>query len=230
MIDHGARKRLFIASARKLLAACSMAANGNSFRSKFMVEAYPLYWPEGWKRTLSWQRTHSRFKIGFATSRDFLIAEVKRLGGTQIILSTNVRLRGDGLPYASEREPEDGGAAVYFTYKKNPMCFACDRYKTVKENLTAIGKTIEALRGMERWGASDMMERAFRGFAQLPDKTGRDWWDVLQVRRDSSREVIEANFRRLAIDRHPDHGGSSDAMSELNQARAHALTEISGRA
>jgi hypothetical protein len=190
-----------------------------------MVEAFPLYWPEGWKRTSSWQRTHSRFKTGFASARDFLIAEVKRLGGTQVILSTNIRLRGDGLPYASEREPEDGGAAIYFTYKKNQMCFACDRYKTVKENLTAIGKTIEALRGMERWGASDMMERAFRGFAQLPDKTGRDWWDVLQTSRTSDKEAIEFNYRRLARARHPDAGGSDAAMSELNIARDQALKE-----
>ncbi len=191
-----------------------------------MVEAFPLYWPEGWKRTPSYSRTYSRFKTGFATSRDFLIAEVKRLGGTQVILSTNVRLRGDGLPYASEREPEDGGAAVYFTYKKNQMCFACDRYKTVKENLTAIGKTIEALRGMERWGASDMMERAFRGFAQLPDKTGRDWWEILSVQRNSPRSVIESSFRALAQSRHPDRGGSHQAMAELNRAREEALKEV----
>lgn len=189
-----------------------------------MVEAYPLYWPEGWKRTPSWNRVHSRFKTGFAVSRDFLIAEVKRLGGTQIVLSTNVRLRGDGLPYASEREPEDAGAAIYFSYKKQSMCFACDRYKTVKENLTAIGKTIEALRGMERWGASDMMERAFSGFKALT--TGKDWWDVLQVRRDATKDVIEANFRRLLRDRHPDAGGSHEAMTELNVARQQALQEV----
>lgn len=194
-----------------------------------MVEAYPLYWPEGWKRTSSWNRTHSRFKTGFATSRDFLIAEVKRLGGSQIVLSTNVRLRGDGLPYASEREPEDGGAAVYFTYKKNQMCFACDRYKTVKENLTAIGKTIEALRGMERWGASDMMERAFRGFAALPETATqkRPWREVFcVVMTHPTRELIDAQFRSLATVRHPDHGGSQQAMAELNVAREEALREV----
>lgn len=194
-----------------------------------MIEAYPLYWPEGWKRTPSWSRVRSRFRTSFAVSRDFLVAEVKRLGGSQTVLSTNIRLRGDGLPYASEREPEDCGAAVYFTYKKNQMCFACDHYRTVKENLSAIGKTIEALRGMERWGASDMMERAFRGFAALPASAGRDWWEVLQLRRDSPRAAIEANFRRLAIDRHPDHGGSTAAMAELNQARTQALAEREGR-
>lgn len=191
-----------------------------------MVESFPLYWPEGWKRTASWNRSHSRFKTGFASARDFVIAEIKRLGGTKVILSTNIRLRGDGLPYASEREPDDGGAAVYFVYKNAQMCFACDRYKTVKENLTAIGKTIEALRGMERWGASDMMERAFRGFTALPSMAGRDWWDVLQVRRDSSRETIESNYRSLAQIKHPDRGGSHEAMTELNKARVAALAQL----
>ena len=189
-----------------------------------MVGAYPLYWPEGWKRTESWRRTHSRFKTGFATSRDFLVAEAKRLGGTNVVVSTNVRLRGDGLPYASEREPEDGGAAIYFTYKKQQMCFACDRYKTVKENLTAIGKTIEALRGMERWGASDMMERAFRGFAQLPEKAGRKWWEVLGITEHASRQHIEDQYCQIARRVHPDMpGGSHEAMSELNRAREEAL-------
>lgn len=191
-----------------------------------MVEAYPLYWPEGWKRTESWRRTASRFKSGFATSRDFIIAELKRLGATNVTLSTNINLRRDGLPYANQPEPSDAGVAVYFLYKKNQMCFACDQYKKVGENLTAIGKTIEAMRGMERWGASDMMERAFRGFAQLPQNTSRDWWDVLQVRRDSPRDAIETNFRRLSRDRHPDTGGSHEAMAELNRARAEALASL----
>lgn len=191
-----------------------------------MVEAYPLYWPEGWKRTESWRRTSSRFKTGFATSRDFIMAELKRLGATGVVLSTNINLRRDGLPYANQAEPSDAGVAVYFTYKKNPMCFACDRYKKVGENLTAIGKTIEAMRGMERWGASDMMERAFRGFASLPSQTGRDWWDVLQVTRNTSKDAIESNFRRLSRDRHPDTGGSHEAMAELNAARAQALSAV----
>lgn len=40
-----------------------------------MVEAYPLYWPEGWKRTDRWRRSSSRFKTGFAVARDFLMEE-----------------------------------------------------------------------------------------------------------------------------------------------------------
>ena len=39
-------------------------------------------------------------------------------------------------------------AAVYFTYKQKPMCFACDKWDQVHDNIYAIGKTIKALRGI----------------------------------------------------------------------------------
>jgi hypothetical protein len=72
-----------------------------------------------------------------------------------------VQLRQDGLPYANRRAPSDTGAAVYFSYKGRQMCFACDKWQDVYDNIYAISKTIEALRGIERWGAGDMVEQAF---------------------------------------------------------------------
>jgi hypothetical protein len=48
------------------------------------------------------------------------------------------------------------------------MCFACDRWDSVADNVQAIRKTIEALRGIERWGTGDMVQRAFAGFVALP--------------------------------------------------------------
>lgn len=46
---------------------------------------------------------------------------------------------------------------------------ACDLFKEVRLNMHAIGLTIEAMRQIERCGASSMLERAFRGFiAALP--------------------------------------------------------------
>jgi len=143
------------------------------------AEAYPLYWPEGWKRTE--YRRGSAFKIAaFGKARDLLLAEIRRMGGSNIVLSTNISLRNDGLPYAGQRNPYDPGVAVYFLHKKRQMSFACDAYRKVEENAYAIAKTIEALRGIERWGASDMMERAFSGFKALSAATSRAWWDVLE--------------------------------------------------
>jgi hypothetical protein len=190
------------------------------------IEAYPLYWPEGRPRS-KWQY-QSNFKASLGEARDGLLAELSRLGARKIILSTNIPLRQDGLPYANASEPHDSGAAVYFEYKGKPMCFACDKYKRVRENLRAIEKTIDAIRGIERWGSSDMMERAFRGFTALPEKAGEYWRDVLQIPAEQKVNAadIETAFRRLAHVAHPDKGGDVEQWHLLNNARANALRDI----
>jgi DnaJ-domain-containing protein 1 len=87
----------------------------------------------------------------------------------------------------------------------------------------AIKKTIEALRGIERWGSGEDMEAAFSGFAALPaSPTGRPWHVVLECRSDDSMETITQQYRRLTMSRHPDRGGSTAVMQELNTAYDHA--------
>lgn len=186
------------------------------------VEAYPLSWPSGWKRTT--YRERSRFKVTPWKATQELHNELRRLGAYNVILSTNVALRGDGLPYSNRRSPDDPGVAVYFTHKDRSMVFACDQWRTVEENTYAIAKTIEALRGIERWSASDMLERAFTGFAALPSG-GPKWWEALGVARSDSKDVILKKFRELAKENHPDHGGSPERMAEINAAYQQALAQ-----
>lgn len=108
------------------------------------------------------------------------------------------------------------------------MVFACDQYDAPHKNMRAIGKTIEAIRGIERWGSSDMMERAFSAFEALPPPASDDagWWSVLGVTRSASRSDIEQAYRDLAKRHHPDHGGSPDAMAKLNAAREQGLATV----
>lgn len=148
-----------------------------------------------------------------------------------IVISTNIPLRRDGEPRADFR-PADSGVAIYFERNGKPLCFACDKYDAVWKNLRAIQKTIEALRGIERWGSSQLLERAFTGFAALPEKTGPSCWDVLGLKPDASEVDIVSAWRRLAQERHPDkEGGSHDAMSELNAAKDIAISTVrAGRA
>jgi hypothetical protein len=155
---------------------------------------------------------------------DYLLKEVAMLGGSNVILSTNVPVRLDGLPYANSREPQDAGAAIYFKYKGRQMCFACDQYRYVRENIYAMGLTINALRGIERWGASDMMERAFRGFVALP---AAGWRAILGVGGDATLEEVERAFRAKCHEGHPDKGGSMD-MGVLVGARDEARKELGG--
>ena len=188
------------------------------------IDAYPLCWPVGRPRTKN--PGPSRFKVkSFAQARDFVIAEVSRLGGKSIVVSTNIPLRNDGLPYAKFRQPEDQGVAVYFQYKGKQMCFACDLYWRIEDNMHAIGMTIKALRGIARWGTGDMMERAFTGFEALPPPGGhakRPWWQVLGVNQHATPEEIKTAYHRQAMACHPDRGGNESLMAEVNAAYSEA--------
>jgi hypothetical protein len=184
------------------------------------VDAFPLAWPQGWPRTRTPQR--SRFVVpSLAVARTELFAEIKLLGGTLAILSTNIPVRRDGLPYSGYRQPEDPGVAVYFLRKGRAQVFACDRWNRVEDNIRAVARTIEALRGVERWGASEMMERAFTAFEALPaPEQRRAWWDILGLpeKPKPTAGAIRAAYIRKAQESHPDRGGTTEAMQELNRA------------
>lgn len=189
------------------------------------TEAYPLHWPEGRPRTKRPQP--SRFGVSFASARDGLVEEIERLGGRNVVISTNVALRQDGLPYANQRTPDDPGVAVYFVYKGDQHCFACDQWDKVKDNIRATQKTIEALRGIARWGTGDMMQRAFTGFQALPDldNEGAEWWEILGVARHADRDTVEAAYHTRRRDAHPDRGGSPAAFKAVQNAWQKFLQE-----
>ncbi|WP_425404586.1 J domain-containing protein [Hwanghaeella sp.] len=190
-----------------------------------MTEAYPLHWPEGKPRTA--RRERARFDTTHEIAQLALMDELRRMGATHPVLSTDIPVRGDGLPYARHRAPDDPGVAVYFMYKGNQVCFACDRWDRVRDNIQAVRKTIEALRGIARWGTGDMVEAAFKGFEALPapgKAVSAVWWRVLGVSESATKNEIIAAYREKAKTSHPDvAGGSDSAMAELNNARAEGL-------
>ena len=191
---------------------------------------YPLCWPHGKPRTPKIKQKHSAFKGTTDKNRRELFDEIGRLGGSSVILSTNIKLRQDGFPYASQRAPDDVGVALYFDYNNSKMCFACDKWNRIADNIKSITKTINAIRGIERWGSSDMMQQAFTGFEALPNpaqNVNKEWWDVLECRRDASVRVIEANYKRLRFDKHPDRGGSAQEFIQVQDAYKVAMNESS---
>jgi DnaJ-domain-containing protein 1 len=135
-------------------------------------------------------------------------------------------VRLDGLPRSGHREPDDPGAAVYFSLHGKPRCLACDRWNTVAENLAAIAAHVSAIRAVDRYGVGTL-DQAFAGYAQLPAST-EEWWTILGVAPDASRTEIDEAFRALAKKVHPDAGGSNEAMARLNEARRAAHQYIGG--
>lgn len=190
--------------------------------SRLLLDAYPLTWPLEQPRTPTYQRKNGKFKLSFGRARDELLRDLKLLGAKEVVLSTNVRTRPDGLPYATEREPEDPGAAVYFHRKNVPFVIACDTYRSVLDNVRALGATVNALRTIERHGSSQMLEKAFTGFAALPpgptDAKVEPWWRTLETHPDARIDEIKAARERLALKHHPDRGGDPQRMAAINAA------------
>lgn len=188
-----------------------------------MIEAYPLQYPAGWSRSQTQQI--SKFgRYTFEQMRTEVLRELKLLGATDVIISSNLRLRQDGYPYSGQRQPEDTGIAVYFKLEGQDQCIPCDKWHRVEDNMRAIAKTIEALRGIERWGAKEMVNAAFRGFKALPEATivtpyqARAWYEVLEVSQNAGIDVIRAAYRAKLKIVHPDVGGSAEEFMELEKA------------
>jgi hypothetical protein len=218
-------------------------------------KSFPLSWPDGWKRTVPASRIRARFnrketqysrnaitgvQQSWARTKSLsvfdavgrLTAELERMGvrDYNVIISTNVPLRMDGLP-RSDKEPSDPGAAVYWkkTEKQAMRCMAVDRYDRVADNIAAITATLEAMRAIERHGGAQILERAFLGFAALPEKASQPWRQVLGIAPEQtpSIELVESRFRALVKIHHPDTGGDRDEFEKLQQARDAARMELS---
>lgn len=189
-----------------------------------MIESYPLHWPVGRPRTPRHQISYSRFTPGNRAQEVRSVHdELWRLGAKNVIVSTNVRLRRDGLPYAGDKAPDDQGVAVYFDYLGGQKCFACDRWETVEENLRAIFKSIEAIRGLDRWGSKSFVDAAFTGFAALPSpEMQRPWWEVLGVDQNASKDEVRSAYRRKSMELHQ-AGAGETAQVDLNIARDRGL-------
>ena len=186
---------------------------------------YPLAWVPGRPRTARRQPALWRSRglpITLSEARRRLSVQASSLDEHEgLRLSTNIRftLAGTRDQNVSRREPDDPGAAFYFTLDGQPHVLACDRWDTVADNIAAIAAHVEALRGQERWGVADLRQ-AFAGHLVLP--APEQWWQVLGVHADASSVEIDVAWRERMRAAHPDRGGSDTAAARLNAARDQA--------
>lgn len=210
------------------------------------INAYPLQWPTGWKRTGGAYRKQARFSkaqkrysgsSSWSSQRNLttsealqrLLEELERMGidRDDVVISTNIPVRLDGLPRSGAAEPSDPGAAVYWVEKGDARrVMAIDIYDRVADNIAALAATLDAMRSIERHGGAAVLERAFTGFTALPAPGAeKSWWEVLGVPKTATPEAIRAAWRTLASTAHPDKGGSDAAMAEINAAREKGLAQ-----
>lgn len=192
-----------------------------------MYEAFPLDWPIGFKRTDKSKRKFSPFRQTPGAAQDFLHAEVRRIGGKKLIVSTNIPVRKDGFMYADyiNKKQEDPGVAIYFEMDGEPISMCCDQYIKIQDNIYALGKSVEALRGIDRWGCSEFMKRAFTGFKALPESgsAAGTCWEILDLQPTRDEDLIKQMYRIKALKHHPDRGGDSSKFDSLTKAYEQAL-------
>lgn len=184
--------------------------------------AYPLDWPEHIDR--SCKRESGQFRTSLAgalknvnTSITAFARDSRKSVGN-IVISSNVTL--------GSARPDDPGVAVWFVWDGMSVCFPVDRYQTVEANLQAIHHIIEARRTELRHGTLALVQASFKGFQALPspgNAHSSKWWVVLGVSENATTSQVNAAYRKLAAERHPDRGGSTAAMAELNAARDKGL-------
>lgn len=199
-----------------------------------MIKAYPLMWPEGYRRTPV--RKASLFKKSTVPrARRAVEDEIRRLKATNLVISTNLKVRKDGGFVSKQRTPEDPGVAVWFVYKGDLKCIPCDNYEHVWENLYSISKGINALRGLARWGVRDMLDRALTGFVAITDNAGKakvsnesNWFEILGVDSNVGIDQLKKKYRELIKECHPDVSGVySEKFFQLKDAFDEGVRQLS---
>lgn len=210
-----------------------------------MITASPLTWPAGWPRTDLAERGYGRFgkrekstSSSYAQLKSMTVAEgtkriqveLDRMRASDVIISTNLKLRIDGLPRSDQREPVDPGAAVYWTDRSGAARnIAIDQYTKVADNLAAIAATLDAFRTVERHGGAEIGHRAFTGFTAIEHSPEPHWSTVLGVDAQTVtlRELGDARRRKLS-ETHPDKCGNADgsAFDRVNRAFERAQKEL----
>lgn len=208
-------------------------------------------WPEGWDRTPPMKRRG--YPHGFEVSEHRALkgiqSELERLGATDVRIDTaKPQRKKDNLPYARAASPEDPGVAVYWTLPETgeQYAIACDQWSSIRDNAQAIAKTLEAKRGIDRWGATTA-EREYEGYRALPDDVHgsagehtatamppdpmRQPHEVLGVSEDAPPEIVQAAFREIAKNTHPDRApdgdGDPERFDRARKARDKMLQEAS---
>lgn len=186
------------------------------------IEAYPLCWPAQFPRA-KW-RDRGRFKVSLSVAMENVERSLRGFAKdshkpvSNVVISSNVTL--------GTKAVGDPGVAVWFTWDGMSLCIPVDRYDMVSRNLQAVHKIIEARRTELRHGSLTLVKATFTGFTSLPPPRG--WRKVFGYSAGARppRDRLEADYKAIAFRVHPDRGGSTAAMAELNNARDAAIKEL----
>lgn len=188
-------------------------------------------------------RVASRFTATWSDTLDLLLTEVERIGGRDVVIQIDVQesdLRRDGKLRANAR-PLDPAVVVSFESGHGPLMYRCDRYddgpwgfwmSPWQHNVRAVALTLEALRAVDRYGASSSGEQ-YAGWAQIaadaaPAPESDPWSTVLDLAGLDTTTSLgltrHAVINRAQRRAHPDLGGDAESWARL----VAALDQVGG--
>ncbi len=185
-------------------------------------------------------RTRSQFTTSWSDTLNLLEREVYAIqnsGMPDPVLMmdiTEADLRIDGQVRANAR-PATSAVALAFESVNGPLLFRCDRYdekpwnnkmELWQHNVRAIALTLEALRAVNRYGATQSDEqyvgyRQIGATAAVVPLAADEAWAMLRRLGGIFNEANPSEERIISLARrhsHPDHGGTAEAWERFTEA------------
>ncbi len=195
-----------------------------------------------WLRPAS-KRERSRFDAKWGSTLELLGREVDLLGGRDVVIEIDVReqdFKLNGELRANARTPEHPAVVVAFeTSKHGSMLYRCDRFYAPyygqidwQHNVRAIALTLQALRAVDRYGATETGQQ-YAGFKALPagrampasHMTATEALRIVheltgfRLEGDPLSEGVQRAYKAARVAVHPDrNGGDQTKWDQVEQA------------
>jgi len=181
-------------------------------------------WPAGWKRTPDTEReTGRKFQASLGNTTKELAAEMRRMDVDDWRASIgNQHTKSNGLPQYNAN-PDDPGFVLRWTEGDEQFAVACDAYDRLRDNLRAVYLWVHETRMRSqrpvRTGDSEFAAARLPAGDEAAVAHQRPPHEVLGVSPDAPDAAVRGAYRGLLKERHPDQGGSTEAMKELKAAK-----------
>lgn len=181
----------------------------------------PIDWPPGFDRTPPEQRENTtKFDVGYRRTKQDIKKEIERM--------TVDKWRLDDVTGSG------GDPSVVLRWQKDGVDYAvgCDTYTTKGDNLreaylwlseTRMRGTRPVVTGESEFAAARLPPGDDTTVIASDRRTPPH--EILGVAPDAPAATVKGAYRELLKERHPDHGGSTAAFHELQEAKEALLND-----
>lgn len=206
----------------------------------------------GWPHEFTAERTRGRFDSSLTETLELLKRELRMLQPTshtfpdsvlQLALREQDFRRTDGMPRAGSVPTHPGVILNIEPRDRPPLSFPCDTFTHWHANLRAIALTLEALRKIDRYGATETGQQ-YRGWQAIEAKASssdqvaaacrvlaRVAWPTYETdayaewasKIAADPEIGRHTYRRARRNAHPDRNSGDQALWNQVEAAAEVL-------